>query len=76
METVRRLVREGRTIVLVTHHLHEIPPEISRVVLLKDGRVFMEGEKKRLLTSAVLSELFGMRLRVFEENGFYQVLPA
>ncbi|ASQ90732.1 molybdenum ABC transporter ATP-binding protein [Prosthecochloris sp. GSB1] len=76
METIRRLVREGRTIVLVTHHLHEIPPEISRVVLLRDGRVFMEGGKERLLTSPVLSELFGIRLRVFKENGFYQVLPA
>ncbi len=76
MEIVQQLMREGKTVVLVTHHMHEIPPGISRVVLLREGRVFAEGEKERVLTSPLLSELFGMRLRVFEGNGFYQALPV
>ena len=36
--TIRRLMQAGKTVALVTHHIHEIPPEVSRVVLLKQGQ--------------------------------------
>ena len=39
MDRVRRIVREGATLVLVTHHIEEIIPEVGRVILLRDGRI-------------------------------------
>jgi iron complex transport system ATP-binding protein len=47
METMRALMRAGKTLLLVTHHIHEIPPEIERVVLLNGGRVAADGPRHR-----------------------------
>ena len=76
LDLVRRLMREGKTVILVTHRIHEIPPEVSRVVLLKEGRVLADGAKDRVLTSENLSRLFDIPLELVQRNGFYQVLPA
>ena len=61
---------------MVTHHIHEIPPEISRVILLKEGRVFRDGEKEDVLNNKNLSSLFDCPIRVIKENGYYQALPG
>jgi iron complex transport system ATP-binding protein len=76
LELVRRLMRAGKTVILVTHHIHEIPPEISRVVLLKAGEVIADGEKSRILTSSNLSALFDTPIELVHLNGFYQALPS
>ncbi len=76
LASLRGLIREGRTVVLVTHHVHEIPPEIERVVLLKDGRVVGDGPARTLLVEDRLSELFDVALEVVERNGFHQVMPV
>jgi iron complex transport system ATP-binding protein len=76
LDTMRKLIRGGTTVVLVTHHIHEIPPEIERVVLLKKGRVFRDGEKEAVLTSENLSELFDVSIAVVKQRGFYQAFPA
>ncbi|HXH72703.1 MAG TPA: ATP-binding cassette domain-containing protein [Mariprofundaceae bacterium] len=76
LQLMRRLMQEGRTLVLVTHHLHEIPPEIDRVVLLKQGRIVADGPKAELFTSARLSELYDVPLRLIEADGWYQAVPA
>ena len=73
---VRGLARDGKTLILVTHHLHEIPPEVERVVLLKEGRVFAQGKKAEILTSAVMSELFGTSLELVEKDGHYRIFPG
>jgi len=70
-DTLRRLAQAGKTIVLVTHHLSEIIPEIERVVLLKDGRIFRDGPKADVLKPEILSELFGMKVEVARRDGFY-----
>jgi iron complex transport system ATP-binding protein len=69
-------MRSGKTIILVTHHLHEIPPEVSRVVLLKDGEVLADGEKPQILTAANLSVLFDTPIELLHANGFYQAMPG
>jgi iron complex transport system ATP-binding protein len=74
-EVLRRLMREGRTVLLTTHHIHEIPPEIERVVMLKEGRVFADGERAEVLTSEKLSALFDYPLRAVSLNGTCQVFP-
>lgn len=76
IEKLRLLMRSGKTVMLVTHHLHEIPPEIERVVLLKEGRIVGDGKKSDVLTSETLSELFDYPLQVVSVNGYYQVLPG
>lgn len=73
---IRRLMQQGRTLILITHHLHDIPPEVTRVILLKHGRVFAEGEKDRVLNDANLSELFDTPIKLVTADGFYQAIPA
>ncbi len=69
--TLRNLASSGVGLLLVTHHLDDIVPEIDRVVLLRDGAVYCDGVKTDLLTSRRLSELFRSPLEVFERDGFY-----
>jgi iron complex transport system ATP-binding protein len=76
LDVVRRLMHEGKTIVLVTHHIHEIPPEIARVVLLKNGEVVTIGEKRAILTDQTLSTLFDTPVKLVQANGFYQAMPG
>ncbi len=73
---VRRVVKGGTDLVLVTHHLHDVIPEISRVVLLKDGKLFRDGAKKDVLTTSNLSKLFDMPIKVTCENGWYAARPG
>jgi iron complex transport system ATP-binding protein len=73
LEIMRRVASET-TIILVTHHLSDIIPEIERVVLLRQGKVFRDGQKPDVLTNGVLSALFDMPVEVLERNGFYHLL--
>ncbi len=61
----------GVGMLLVTHHLDDIIPEIDRVVLLKDGQVLLDGPKRDILTSERLSAVFGVQLEVVERDGYY-----
>ena len=63
-ETLRRLAQEGTGLVLVTHHLGDILPEIERVILMREGRIVGDGPRAELLTSAKLSELFNTPVRI------------
>ena len=72
--TMRKVARSGVSIVLVTHHLPDIIPEIERIVLMKDGCVFRDGFKNEILSSEDLSSLFDMPLQVVEKNGYFHVL--
>jgi len=60
---------------LVTHHLHEIPKQIDRVILIKEGKNFFDGHKKEALTDKKMSDLFDTPLRIVEQNGLYQAYP-
>jgi len=73
---IRGLMGTGTTIVLVTHHVNEIPPEMDRAVLLQEGRVVADGEKRKLLTAERLSALYGVPVRVLESGGFFVALPG
>ncbi|MBI3682304.1 MAG: ATP-binding cassette domain-containing protein [Acidobacteria bacterium] len=70
---MRKLAGET-TIILVTHHLSDIIPEIERVVLLRKGKVFRDGPKREVLESGALSELFGFPVEVLERRGLYHIL--
>jgi iron complex transport system ATP-binding protein len=70
MERVRQIARGGTTIILITHHIDEIIPEIGRVILLKDGRIAASGPKSVMVTPASLSALFDARVAVEESDGY------
>ncbi len=74
--TLRTLLKAGRDIVLVTHHPGEIPPEIKRVVLLKNGRVFADGDKRDIITRKNLGELYDADLAVKWSAGWCDVRPV
>ncbi len=71
--TMRELARDGLGIVLVTHHVSEIIPEIERVVLLRRGKVVADGAKEHVLTSEKLSELFSVPVKLFREDGYFHL---
>jgi iron complex transport system ATP-binding protein len=76
LDLLRAQITKGKTILLVTHHLHEIPPEIDRVILLKDGMIVADGPKSTLLTSDQVSRLFDSKITLVQANGWYQALPG
>lgn len=76
LDLIRSFVRQGKTILLVTHHIHEIPPEVERIILLKEGRVIADGKKGALLTSERLTALFDTPIKLVQADGWYQALPV
>jgi iron complex transport system ATP-binding protein len=76
LEHIRALARQGTTLLLVTHHVDEVIPEIGRVVLLKNGRVTADGAKADVLTGSLLGETFGAPLAVEQSGGYFHVRCA
>jgi iron complex transport system ATP-binding protein len=72
-DTMRELARGGLGILLVTHHVSEIIPEIERVVLLSEGRIVADGLKERVLTAERLSELFRVPVRLMRTDGYFHL---
>jgi iron complex transport system ATP-binding protein len=70
-EMLRRLARQGTGILLITHHIADILPEINRAILMREGRIVEDGAKETLLTGDVLSELFGAKVEVKPREGYY-----
>ena len=63
--------RRGTGVVMVTHHLADILPEINRVVMMRGGRIVADGSKMELLQATRLEELFGVELEVTERHGYW-----
>jgi iron complex transport system ATP-binding protein len=72
---MRDLIGTGHTLVLVTHHPAEIPPEIPRAILLREGAIFADGPKRRVLTSSTLSGLYQTPLRLRWSAGWCHPRP-
>jgi iron complex transport system ATP-binding protein len=72
---IRRLVASGKNIILVTHQLNEIPPDIERVMLLKKGCIIADGSKQQVLTEDNLSRTYDIDIRVAKVDGNYLAYP-
>jgi iron complex transport system ATP-binding protein len=72
-EAVRKLAANGVSVIVVTHYLPDIIPEIKRVVSLKKGRLYFDGPKEKLLTSERMQELFEVPVQVEHAGGFYRL---
>jgi iron complex transport system ATP-binding protein len=71
MERVRDIARNGTTLILITHHVEEIVPEIDRVILLSRGLVVGDGAKRDMLVDATLGRAFNGQMMVTQRNGYY-----
>ena len=76
MERVRQIAREGTTVILITHHIDEIIPEIERVVLLQAGRIAAAGSKASVLTAERLSGVFEAPIALEERRGLLLRAPG
>ena len=73
-ETLRGLIQHGTGLLLVTHHLPDVLPEIDRVIMMRDGRIVLDGAKRELLTATRLGELFGRLVDVVEREEYFHAL--
>ena len=70
-ELLRGLAQQGTGMLLITHHIADILPEIGRVLMMREGRIVADGSKQELLTAEKLSGLFDTDVRLSERDGFY-----
>ena len=61
--------RDAPTLVLVTHHIEEIGPWITHVLMLRAGRLLASGARQEVLTETALSAAFGRRCRLERHDG-------
>ena len=73
---VRKLVAKGKNIVVVTHLLNEIPPDIERIVLLREGSIVADGPKEEVLTEENLLTTYGTPIKLARVDGYYLAYPA
>ncbi len=73
---IRDLVASGKNIVLVTHLLNEIPPDIERIVLLREGSIVADGPKEEVLTVENLQTTYGTAIKLTRVDGYYLAYPA
>ena len=69
-EAMRRLAQSGIAILLVTHHLSDIIPEIDRIVMMKNGHIVADGPRTELLAKKPIENLFGIEVDMAERNGY------
>ena len=72
-EAVRKLAASGVSVIVVTHYLPDIIPEIGRIISLKRGEIYFDGAKEKLLTSARMQELFEVPVQVEQVGGYYRL---
>jgi iron complex transport system ATP-binding protein len=68
---LRKLAQQGTGILLITHHIADIIPEIDRILMMKQGRILADGPKSQLLTAPTLSDLFRTPVDLTHRDGFY-----
>jgi iron complex transport system ATP-binding protein len=73
LRAVSAVARAGTAVVLVTHHVSDIVPEVTRVITIKDGRILHDGPKADMLTDAPISELFGFPAHLEQRDGWYRL---
>jgi iron complex transport system ATP-binding protein len=71
--TMSTLAQSGSAIILVTHELADIVPEIQRVVLMSRGRIVADGAKEDILQVERLKELFGVSVEMARRDGHYHL---
>lgn len=71
-----KIARSGTSIILVTHNLSDIIPEINRVILMKKGKFYKDGPKESILTHENITKLFEASVEIKIKGGYYYALRA
>jgi iron complex transport system ATP-binding protein len=72
--TMSKLAQSGIGLLLVTHHLPDVVPEIERVIFMRNGRIVGDGPKPELLTTDWMNALFGCPVQVTNNDGHYNLV--
>ena len=72
-EILRALASDGIGIILITHHLSDVIPEIERIVTMREGRIVSDGPKEEVLTEQALADLFGIGVTLERRDGYYHL---
>jgi iron complex transport system ATP-binding protein len=72
---IRSQIGSGKSIVLVTHLLNEIPPDINRLILLRAGRIVADGPKEEVLTEENLKKTYDTEVRIARVDGYFLAYP-
>ncbi|MDO4503160.1 MAG: ATP-binding cassette domain-containing protein [Coriobacteriia bacterium] len=75
-KSMRKLAQKGVTLVLVTHYPEDIVPEIDRLVMLKNGKVFADGSKQELMTDEAMTALFEVPLQTSRTGEYFSLVSA
>jgi iron complex transport system ATP-binding protein len=67
------LIKNGVSILIVTHDLADIPKIIDRVIMMKDGKIFADGKKELLFNNETMSELYDEPINVECDDGIYRM---
>lgn len=70
-EMLRSLAQRGTTILLITHHIADILPEMDRIVMMSGGRIVADGRKDSVLTESRLEQLFGRKIALTHREGYW-----
>lgn len=69
--TLNAVIKEGKTVVIITHDLSQVLPEINKIVFMKNGKIIETGNKIDMLTEKKLSSLYGKEVYLDQRNGLY-----
>jgi len=75
-DVLRKIAQRGISIILVTHNLSDIIPEIKRVILMKNGKLYKDGPKESVLTGENISKLFEASVELKQKDGYYYALRS
>jgi iron complex transport system ATP-binding protein len=70
-EALRSVAQQGTGILMVTHHLADILPEITRVIMMRSGQIVSDGPKEALITAGKLRDLFGVEVTLTQRDGYW-----
>ncbi len=73
LQFMRNFCQQGGSMLIATHHIDEIIPEVDRVILLQQGQILADGPKQTVLTSTNLSQLYGTPLEISQRNDWYRL---
>lgn len=70
LETVEQIAckKDGPNLIYVTHHVEEILPEFTKILLLRKGKVYKSGDTKEIITSKVFSDFLELPVEVIWKN--------
>lgn len=70
-DALRVVAQQGTGIIMVTHHLADILPEINRIIMMRAGRIVADGPREELITVTQLRDLFGVEVTLTQRDGYW-----